>query len=84
VADRTEPGDAVLARATAYLSGRGVHVEAQSLTGDVAPAVTSFVSTYAGDLLIAGAHGGRHRPWHIGSHAEQLLKTTSIPVIIHR
>ena len=84
VSDRAESGDAILARATAYLSSRGVHVEAQRLAGDVAPAVNAFVAKYAGDLLVAGAHGGRHGLWHIGSHAEKLLKTTSIPVIVHR
>jgi nucleotide-binding universal stress UspA family protein len=84
VSDRAESGDAILARATAYLSSRGVRVEAQRLAGDVAPAVNAFVAKYAGDLLVAGAHGGRHASWSLGSHAERLLKATTIPVIIHR
>ena len=82
--DHAAAGDALLAKASAYLSSRGVRFEVQRLTGDVAAAVTAFVTRYGGDLLVAGAHGGRHRAWAIGSHAERLLKTTAIPVIIHR
>jgi nucleotide-binding universal stress UspA family protein len=84
VSDHAAAGEALLAKASAYLSSRGVTFEAARLTGDVAPAVNGFVARYGGDLLIAGAHGGRHRAWTIGSHAERLLKTTTIPVIIHR
>jgi len=84
VNDHAEPGEALLAKATAYLSSHGGNFEAQRLTGDVAPAVAAFVARYAGGLLVAGAHGGRHRAWAVGSHAERLLKATTIPVIIHR
>ena len=58
--------------------------ETHRLTGDVARAVTAFLAPYCADLLVAGAHGGRRRSWAIGSHAEKLLRATSIPVIIHR
>ena len=79
-----EAGDAVLARASAFLSGRGTSFEVRRLGGDVAPAVAAFLASYAGDLLVAGAHGGRRRSWAVGSHAEKLLRATTIPVIIHR
>ncbi len=77
-------GDALLARAGAFLSARGTSFEAHRLSGDVAPAVAAFLASYAGDLLVAGAHGGRHPRWAMGSHAEKLLKATAIPVLIHR
>jgi len=82
--DHAESGDALLARAAAYLSSRGVRFETQRLAGEVVAAVTAFAGRYGGDLLIAGAHGGRHHGWTLGSHAERLLKATDIPVIIHR
>ena len=84
VADNTAAGDAVLAKAAAFLSGHRVAFETHRLTGDVARAVTAFLAPYCADLLVAGAHGGRRRSWAIGSHAEKLLRATSIPVIIHR
>jgi len=76
-------GDALLARAAAFLSGLNVTFQTHRLSGDVAPAVAAFVAAYGADLLVAGAHGGRHS-WTLGSHAERLLKVTAIPVIIHR
>jgi nucleotide-binding universal stress UspA family protein len=77
-------GDALLAKATAYLSSRRVAFEAHRLEGAVAPTIAAFTARYAGDLLVAGAHGGRRRSWAVGSHAERLLRVTTIPVLIHR
>jgi nucleotide-binding universal stress UspA family protein len=84
VSGDAQAGDALLAKATAYLSSRSVTFEAHRLEGDVAPAVAAFTARYAGDLLVAGAHGGRRRAWAVGSHAERLLRATTIPVLIHR
>jgi nucleotide-binding universal stress UspA family protein len=84
VNDDAEKGEALLAKAAAYLSGRGASFETRRLPGDVIRAVTEFLPQWGGDLLVAGAHGGRHRGWTIGSHAEKLLKATTAPVIIHR
>ena len=84
VADDAPAGDAVLAKAAAFLSGHRVAFETHRLTGDFAHAVTEFLARYGADLLVAGAHGGRRRSWAIGSHAEKLLTITTIPAIIHR
>jgi nucleotide-binding universal stress UspA family protein len=82
--DDAPAGDQLLAKASAFLSGHGVAFQVHRLAGDVTRAVTEFVVQYRGDLLVAGAHGGRRRSWAIGSHAERLLKASTVPVIIHR
>lgn len=84
VRDDAQAGDALLAKAAAFLSGHGAAFQTHRLTGDVTRAVTEFITRHGGDLLVAGAHGGRRRSWAIGSHAEKLLKATTVPVIIHR
>ena len=84
VADDAEAGDALLGKAAAFLSSYRVTFETHRLSGNVAHAVAEFVPRCGADLLVAGAHGGRRRSWAIGSHAEKLLRITTIPVIIHR
>jgi nucleotide-binding universal stress UspA family protein len=79
-----EAGDALLAKAAAFLAGHRVTFETHRLSGDVAHAVSEFILRYGADLLVAGAHGGRRRSWAIGSHAEKLLRITAIPAIINR
>ncbi|MEK6768642.1 MAG: universal stress protein [Gemmatimonadota bacterium] len=78
-------GDALLARAGAFLSGQGVSYETHRLTGDVGRAVAGFIEDSGCDLLVVGAHGGRGRhSWSIGSTAEKLLRATAVPVIVNR
>jgi nucleotide-binding universal stress UspA family protein len=84
VTDDAAAGKTVLAKAAAFLSAHPVAFETHVLPGDVTGAVSEFLPRYGADLLVAGAHGGRRRSWAIGSHAERLLKVTTIPVIIHR
>ncbi len=84
VGDDAAAGDALLAKAAAFLSGRGSAFETHRLSGEVTRAITGFLAKHGGDLLVAGAHGGRHHGWTIGSHAEKLLRATQIPVIINR
>lgn len=84
VSDDAEAGDALLAKASAFLSGRGVAFQTHRLAGDVTRAVTGFLTQHRGDLLVAGAHGGRRRSWAIGSQAEKLLRAAAVPVLIHR
>jgi nucleotide-binding universal stress UspA family protein len=84
VSDDAQAGDALLAKASAFLSGRGVSFQTTRLTGDVTRAIAGFLGERGGDLLVAGAHGGRRRSWSIGSHVEKLLKATAVPVIVHR
>ncbi len=84
VSDDAEAGDELLARAAAFLSGRGVAFQTHRLPGDVTRSITGFLVQHGADLLVAGAHGGRRRPWAVGSHAEKLVKAVTIPVMIHR
>ncbi len=84
VNDDAAKGDALLAKAAAFLSGHGGAFETRRLSGDVTRAVTGFLTEWGGDLLVAGAHGGRHHGWTLGSHAGKLLRATTVPVIIHR
>lgn len=84
VATDAAAGDALLAKAAAFLSTRPAPFETHRLTGEIVHAVTEFLTRYRADLLFAGAHGGRQHSWAIGSHAEKLLKASAIPVIIQR
>ncbi len=84
VSDDAEKGDALLAKAAAFLSGHRVSFQTRRLTGDLTRGITGFLVEHRADLLVAGAHGGRRRPWAVGSHAEKLVKAVSIPVMIHR
>jgi len=85
VTDDTAAGDALLARAGAFLSGQGVGYETHRLAGEVGAAMAGFIEGSGSDLLVAGAHGGRGRhSWSIGSTAEKLLRATTIPVIVNR
>ncbi len=84
VSDDAATGDALLAKAAAFLSEQGVATETRRLSGDVTRSITGFLAEHGADLLIAGAHGGRRRAWGFGSHAEKLLRAVSIPMIIHR
>ncbi len=85
VTDDVHEGDALLARAGAYLSGAHVEYQTHRLHGPVAPTLAAHVAGTGGDLLLVGAHGGRkRRSWSIGSHAEKLVRATPVPVIIVR
>ena len=84
VTDDAAAGDTLLAKAAAFLSGHRVTFETHRLVGNVAHAIAEFVAGYGADLLVAGAHGGRRRSWALGSHADKLLRITTIPAIIHR
>jgi nucleotide-binding universal stress UspA family protein len=81
--DRPE-GEALLARAGAYLSAQGVSYETSLLEGPVAKAVADHIQRGGYDLLVAGAHSARRRSWSVGSHTEQLLKATAVPVLVHK
>ena len=84
VSDDPEAGDALLAKAAAFLSEHGVAHETHRLAGEVTRSLTGFLSQHGADLLIVGAHGGRRHSWAFGSHAEKLLRGAAIPVIVHR
>ncbi len=82
--DDAETGEALLAKAAAFLSEHGVAFQTHRLPGDVTRAITGFLAQHGADLLVTGAHGGRPHSWVIGSHTEKLLKAVTIPVMIHR
>jgi nucleotide-binding universal stress UspA family protein len=84
VSDDAAAGDALLARAAAFLAEKGVAAQTHRLPGDVTKSVTRCLDETGADLLIAGAHGGRRHAWGFGSHAEKLLRAATVPVIIHR
>ena len=84
VSDDAAAGEAQLAKAAAFLSGLGVACTTQRLGGDVIAAIAGYIERAGADLLVAGAHGSRRRAWGLGSHAERLLRATSVPVIIVR
>ncbi len=73
----------LLARAGAFLSQQAVDHVAHHLRGHVTDAIVEHLVRSRADLLVAGAHG-RRRSWSVGSHAEALLRATTVPVIIVR
>ena len=86
VSDRNDEAEELLARAGAFLSGEHVDYVTHRLTGDVTKAIATHVEQTGADLLVAGAHGGRRKriSWSLGSHAEELIRATQVPVIINR
>ena len=78
-------GDAVASKAETYLAGTSAHHHVRRLEGDIVPTLTAYALGSRADVLIVGAHGGRRRHgWPLGSRAEQVLRTTPIPVIVVR
>ncbi len=78
-------GDAIAAKAEAFLAGTSVRHQVRRLEGDIVPTLTAYVLGSRADLLIVGAHGGRRRHgWPLGSRAEALLRATPVPVIVVR
>lgn len=84
VSDDAAAGEALLARAGAFLSREAVAYETHRLASDVVTALAGHVERTGADVLVCGAHGSRRRSWSMGSHAEKLLRATSIPLIIVR
>lgn len=83
--DDPAEGDELLGRAGAYLSGLGIDFSMKLLPGKTVEAVKAHVERGGFDLLLVGAHGGRRRrSWSIGSHADKLVRATSVPVIVVR
>lgn len=85
VADPVNPGEELLAKAGAFLSGRGVEYATHLLKGDPVPAIIAHAVARGADVLLAGAHSGRRRrSWSIGGVAEQLVRASHLPSIIAR
>jgi nucleotide-binding universal stress UspA family protein len=84
VADDPRDAEAMLAAASTIAAARGVTPRAFALSGDIVDAIADWVTRNGGDFLIVGVHGGRGTPWPLGSHAEKLIRATSVPVLVHR
>jgi nucleotide-binding universal stress UspA family protein len=84
VADDVEEAEGMLAAASAIAMARGVTPRTFALSGDIVAAIADWVRRNGGDFLIVGVHGGRGTPWPLGSHAEKLLRATTVPVLVHR
>jgi nucleotide-binding universal stress UspA family protein len=78
-------GEAVAAKAQAFLAGTSARHQVRRLEGDIVPTLTAYATGSRADALLVGAHGGRRRHgWPLGSRAEAVLRTTPIPVIVVR
>ena len=84
VADDPRDAAGTLAAASAIAAARGVTPRTFALSGDIAHAVADWVSRNGGDFLVVGVHGGRGTPWPLGSHAEKIIRATTVPVLVHR
>ena len=85
VGSDAEAAGELLARAGAQLSSDRVGFTTHHLTGRLVDAVQAHLAATGADLLVAGAHGGRRKgSLASGSHAEQLIKATTVPVIVIR
>jgi len=85
VSAQAREGDEVVAKAAAFLAATTAHHQVRRLEGDIVPTLTAYTAGSRADVLIVGAHGGRRRHgWPLGSRAEQLLRSTAIPVIVVR
>jgi nucleotide-binding universal stress UspA family protein len=63
------------------IRSEGVEVETRVMAGAVAAAIESV--TQPGDLIVMTSHGrGGIRRWIIGSVAEQLVRTATVPVLL--
>ena len=84
VGDDDREAEATLAKAREIVARQAVPSQVHRLSGDIVGAIADFVARGNLDLLVAGAHGGRRKPWPLGSHAEKLIRATVVPVLIHR
>jgi len=84
VADEAGEAAEMLAAASSIATARGVTPRTFALSGDIVAAIADWVRRNGGDFLIVGVHGGRGTPWPLGSHAEKLIRATTVPVLVHR
>ena len=84
VSDDPRDAEEMLAAASSIAAARGVTPRTFALSGDIVDAIADWVSRNGGDFLIVGVHGGRGTPWPLGSHAEKLIRATTVPVLVHR
>lgn len=83
VSDDDAAAEALLGQAAAFLSRTDVSYDTHRLQGDVTRAIAAFARQSDADVIVCGAHGRRHS-WSMGSTAEALVRSTTLPAIIVR
>jgi len=83
-----EAGEQVLAAARTQVQRAGVAVDSvlsESLEGRLCDRIVEQIATWKADLVVVGTHGRRGvRRWVLGSDAEQILRSASVPVLLVR
>lgn len=84
----SDAGQQILDRARATVEAAGVEVDTtllQGLAGRVSDLVVDEAGRWEADLIVVGTHGRRGvRRLVLGSDAEQILRTASVPVLLVR
>jgi nucleotide-binding universal stress UspA family protein len=83
-----EAGEKILAESRRRVEGKGVAVDAvlfESLSGRLSDRVAEQTKEWKADLLVLGTHGRRGvRRMLLGSDAEQIIRTATVPVLLVR
>lgn len=83
-----ERGQTVLAEAVTLAQRRGVEAEAvlvESPLGPVGAAIADYATQWPADLIVIGTHGRRGvRRLVMGSDAEYVVRTTTVPALLIR
>lgn len=83
-----EAGEAILQQARTLVKDNGIAVDTvlfDSLTGRLCDHVVEQVKDWHADLIVLGTHGRRGvRRVLLGSDAEQVLRTSPVPVLLVR
>jgi len=81
-------GEQVLAAAQALVAEQGVALEsemAERIGGQAADSIIEAAQQWSADLIVMGTHGRRGlRRLALGSDAELVLRTSSVPVLMVR
>jgi nucleotide-binding universal stress UspA family protein len=78
-----EAGAAVLARVTALAAARGLEVQVEVLTGEIAPAILADARSWPADLVVLGksSRSASGEPY-IGARSRHVLEFAERPVLI--
>jgi nucleotide-binding universal stress UspA family protein len=69
-------------QAQAYAAAAGVSSDTAVLQGDPVDALLVAAETCHAGLIAIGAHGGKHTLFGMGSIAEAIVRTSSVPVLV--
>ncbi|HUH36529.1 MAG TPA: universal stress protein [Spongiibacteraceae bacterium] len=85
VGSASDASSAQLNRAQQVLRGAGFTVHAETLSGEVEPALHAYQKQHGIDLLVMGAYGhSRIRQFLVGSTTTSMLRTTTGPLLLLR